>query len=75
MTNPDEMTQLRRECAAVSDKLNNLLTAIYLKADLLAITADDKHVAAELHKIAKIAEEAASYSAMLRRLSDTTSRT
>ena len=75
MARSDEIDQLLRECAAVSDKLNNLLTGIHLRAGILMTKTTDDRVLTGLHEIEAIAEEAASYSAMLRRLSDTTSRT
>lgn len=75
MTRSDEVDQLLRECAAVSDKLNNLLTGIHLKAGILMTKTADERVLTGLHEIEATAEEAATYSAMLRRLSDATSRT
>jgi hypothetical protein len=68
MTSPDRVDQLLRECAVVSDKLNNLLVVLMTK------TAD-KYIANGLREISVIAEGAASYSAMLQRLSDKTNRT
>ena len=42
MTRADPLDQLLLECAAVSDKLNNLLTGIHLKAGMLMRkTADE----------------------------------
>jgi hypothetical protein len=72
MTRSDEVDQLLRECAAVSDKLNNLLTGIHLKAGMLMTNTADEYVTKGMHEISAIAEEAPSYSAMLRRLSDKT---
>jgi len=71
MTQPD-VKQLLRECGAISDKLNNLLTGIHLKAGMLLTKTGDPYIAKGLREISVVAEEAASYSAMLQRLSATT---
>jgi hypothetical protein len=52
-----------------------LLTGIYLKAGVLMTKTADEYIANGLREISVIAEEAASYSAMLQRLSDKTNRT
>lgn len=70
MIRSDEVDQLLRECAAVSDKLNNLLTGIQLKAGMLMTKTADEYIANGLRQISAVAEEAASYSAMLQRLSE-----
>ena len=75
MTRPDPLDQLLLECAAVSDKLNNLLTGIHLKAGMLMRKTADEYFVNGLREISAIAEEAASYSAMLQRLSDKTNTT
>jgi hypothetical protein len=47
-----------------------LLTGIYLKAGVLMTKTADEYIANGLREISAIAEEAASYSAMLQRLSE-----
>ncbi len=71
MAQPD-VEHLLRECSAISDKLNNLLTGIHLKAGMLLTKTDDPYIVKGLREISGVAEEAASYSAMLHRLSDST---
>jgi hypothetical protein len=44
MTRSNEVDQLLRECAAVSDKLNNLLTGIHLKTGILMTKTADERV-------------------------------
>src|SRR3954462_13395601 len=61
---------LATECGFVADKLNNLLTAIQLKAGLLIEVSSDALARERLRDIVAIAEGAASYSTRLRNLSD-----
>jgi hypothetical protein len=62
------MRELAAECAFVSDRLDNLLTAIQLRAGMLAQCSDEPTIEG-LRKILKDAEEAATYSAHLHELS------
>jgi hypothetical protein len=61
---------LATECGFVADKLNNLLTAIQLKAGLLIEVSSDALAREKLGDIVAVAGDAASYSTRLRSLSD-----
>lgn len=61
--------QLAAECATVSDKLNNLLTGIHIKAGLLLQQAQSEYEREGLRLILETSKEAATYSERLRELS------
>lgn len=63
--------ELAAECASISDKLNNLLTGIQIKAGLLLQQAETQHEREGLMLILDASKEAAIYSERLRQLSGT----
>ncbi len=63
---------LASECGRVSDKLNNLLTGIQIKAGLLLERAQSTAEREGLRLILEASSEAAAHSARLRELSDKT---
>ena len=60
--------KLAAECASVSDKLNNLLTGIQIKAGLLLEQSQSEHEREGLKMILKASKEAAAHSGRLRQL-------
>ncbi len=60
---------LAAECAVVSDKLNNLLTAVQIKVGILIGVSDDEAISRGLNQILEVAAEAASHSARLQEMS------
>jgi hypothetical protein len=67
---PISPEDLATECGFVADRLNNLLTAIQLKAGLLLESSTDAFTRERLRKIVALSGDAASYSTRLRNLSD-----
>ena len=65
--NGDVTTELTQECAQVSEKLNNLLTVIQLRAGMMLET----HTGGEddLREIIRVAREAGEWSIQLQRMS------
>jgi hypothetical protein len=72
-TTQPALRALAQEVAGLTDTLNNLLTGIMLRADMLATKAD-KDSRASLDEIRQAARRAAEASASLRTLSDSVSR-
>jgi hypothetical protein len=58
------------ECSFVADKLNNLLTAIQLRAGMLVEFSEDERVKRLSQDIITVSQDAAFYSTRLRDLSD-----
>ena len=61
--------ELASECGFVSDRLNSLLTAVQLKAGVLAEQSNDRFTQNGLMEILEVAQRAAKYTARLRELS------
>jgi hypothetical protein len=61
---------LADECARVSDKLNNLLTAIQLRASMLLEESETENRIRGLRIILQVSKEAAAESAKIKELSD-----
>lgn len=61
--------ELTSKCAAVSDKLNNLLTAIQIRASLLLKQAHSEYEKNGLQVILQASSEAAAYTKALHTLS------